>query len=165
MSDSNSSGITEPAGRDGWRIDRHEPASDTVVQGLRQCLEAHNAAVAGVAANSRSMTWVARDADGALIGGLAGEIRYGWLHIRLMWVNPERRGGGAGGALLARAERIARENDLLGLVTDTSSFQAPGFYTCNGFAVIGELPDLPPGYTTYYLAKRLDRGRGGPRQG
>ena len=156
MSDFSSSGTTDPAGGDGWRIDRHEPASDTVVQGLRQCLEAHNAAVADVQANSRSMTWVVRDAAGELIGGLAGEIRYGWLHIRLMWVNPERRGAGAGRALLGRAEQVARENALLGLVTDTSSFQAPGFYTRHGFAVIGELPDLPPGHTTYYMAKRFD---------
>jgi ribosomal protein S18 acetylase RimI-like enzyme len=165
MSDSSSSGTTEPAGGDGWRIDRHEPASDTVVQGLRQCLEAYNAAVAGVGADSRSMTWVVRDTAGELIGGLAGEIRYGWLHIRLLWVNPERRGDGAGRALLDRAERVARANGMLGLVTDTSSFQAPGFYIRHGFTVIGELPDLPPGHTTYYLAKRLDPTPSAPTQG
>lgn len=157
MSDSSSNGTTDPGPGDpaAWRVDRHEPASETVVQGLRQCLEAHNAAVADVRANSRSVTWVVRDSAGELIGGLAAEARYGWLHIRLMWVNPERRGEGAGRALLHRAESLAREAGLLGMVTDTSSFQAPDFYTAHGFAVIGELPDLPPGHTTYYLAKRF----------
>jgi len=159
MSDSSSSGTTDapPASRTdgGWAITRETPAPDTVVRGLRACLEAHNEAVAGLAPDSVSFAWVVRDAADEMVGGLAAEARYGWLHIRLLWVNADRRGGGAGSALLDAAQRTAAAHGLLGLLTDTSSFQAPAFYTRRGFTVVGQVPDLPPGHTTYYLAKRL----------
>lgn len=156
MSDSSSNGTTDPRSDGGWAITRETPAPDTIVRGLRACLEAHNEAAGGVAPDSVSFAWVVRDAAGEMVGGLAAEARYGWLHIRLLWVNAERRGDGAGSALLDAAERTARDRGLLGLLTDTSSFQAPAFYTRRGFAVVGEVPELPPGHTTYYLAKRLD---------
>ncbi len=158
MSDSSSSGTTDPGRRPdgGWAVSRETPAPDTIVRGLRACLEAHNEATAGLAPESASFAWVVRDAGDEMVGGLAAEARYGWLHIRLLWVNADRRGGGAGSVLLDAAERTAVEHGLLGLLTDTSSFQAPAFYTKRGFAVVGEVADLPPGHTTYYLAKRLD---------
>lgn len=158
MSASSSSGTTDPAtgAGAGWSVTRETPASAHVVNGLRACLEAHNEAVAGIRPESVALAWVVHAPDGEMVGGLAAEARYGWLHIRLLWVNADRRGGGAGSALLDAAERTARERGLTGLLTDTSSFQAPAFYRRHGFAVVGEVPDLPPGHTTYYLAKHLD---------
>ncbi len=158
MSGSSSSGTTDPGRRPdaGWAISREAPAPDTIVRGLRACLEAHNEAVAGTSPESESFAWVVRDPGAEMVGGLAAEARYGWLHIRLLWVDADRRGTGAGSALLDAAERTAADLGLLGLLTDTSSFQAPAFYTKRGFSVVGHVDDLPPGHTTYYLAKRLD---------
>jgi ribosomal protein S18 acetylase RimI-like enzyme len=151
MSDSSSNGTTE----DTFTIEARDPAPDSIVEGLRACLQAHNEAATGLSPEARALAWVLRGAEGALIGGLAAEARYGWLHVRLLWVNADRREQGAGRALMAAAEERARALDLHGLLTDTSSFQAPGFYARCGFEVVGEVPDLPPGYTTYYLMKRL----------
>jgi ribosomal protein S18 acetylase RimI-like enzyme len=151
MSDSGSNGTTEAA----FTIEEQDPAPESIVEGLRTCLQAHNEAASGLRPEARSLSWVLRGADGALIGGLAAEARYGWLHVRLLWVNADRRERGAGRALMAAAEDRARALDLHGLLTDTSSFQAPGFYARCGFEIVGEVPDLPPGYTTYYLMKRL----------
>jgi GNAT superfamily N-acetyltransferase len=41
---------------------------------------------------------------GALVGGLIGETVWGWLSIRLLWVDPAHRGAGHGRRLLAAAE-------------------------------------------------------------
>lgn len=128
------------------------------MEGLRACLETHNAKEAGVQPDSRSLAWVVRQDNERLIGGLAAEARYGWLHIRLLWINPDARQGGAGRALITAAERYARSAELVGLLTDTSSFQAPAFYTRCGFEIVGQIADLPPGHTTYYLKKRLVPG-------
>lgn len=156
MSDSNSSGTTDRSASSAgsWTVETQTPPQEGVIEALQACLQAHNEAVAGVSPESRSFTWIARDAEGVRVGGLAAEARYGWLHIRLLWVNAERRGDGAGGALLDAAEAAAESLDLRGLLTDTSSFQAPGFYTGRGFEIVGRVEDLPPGHTTYYLMKR-----------
>ena len=50
----------------------------------------------------------------------------------------------------------ARERGCIGVYLDTYSFQARPFYERHGYAVVGVLPDMPPGGAMYYLAKRLD---------
>ena len=37
----------------------------------------------------------------------------------------------------------------------TISFQAPGFYECNGWRVFGEVPCDPPGTTRVFMSKDL----------
>jgi GNAT superfamily N-acetyltransferase len=156
MSASSSNGTTEPVQPAAtWTIEAQEPPAEGVVEGLRACLEAYNKAEVGLTAQSRVMAWVARNAKGRMVGAMNAEARYGWLHVRLLWVNADQRGSGLGRALLRAAETRARELGLLGLLTDTASFQAPSFYLGAGFTVFGEVADLPPGHTTYYLIKRF----------
>ena len=38
---------------------------------------------------------------------------------------------------------------------DTLSFQALDFYKKYGYIVFGQIADLPPGHTRYYLRKTL----------
>ena len=54
---------------------------------------------------------VARDCDGVLVGGIYGEIYWGWLNILVLWVTPNLRRQGLGARLLSRAEieAVARE--------------------------------------------------------
>jgi hypothetical protein len=38
--------------------------------------------------NSERLCVVARDAEGALVGGIYGEIYWGWLNVLVLWVAP-----------------------------------------------------------------------------
>jgi ribosomal protein S18 acetylase RimI-like enzyme len=60
-----------------------------------------------------------------------------------------------GSQLMAKAEAHARAQDLTGIWLDTYSFQARPFYEKLGFAVVGEIVDMPPGGSRYFLSKPL----------
>jgi len=92
---------------------------------------------------------------GRLIGGLNGGTAWSWLYISHLWVDETYRGQRLGSALMARAERLGREHGMLGAHLTTASFQARGFYEKQGYSVFGELKDMPPGETLFYLCKRF----------
>ncbi|MFG3285124.1 GNAT family N-acetyltransferase [Streptomyces sp. NPDC048111] len=100
--------------------------------------------------------------EGLLAGGLVGRTWAGWLHVELLWVDEAVRGGGLGSQLLARAEELARSERGCGFSrVETWDFQAPEFYRARGYAVVGVVPDYPPGVTEYTLTKPLPRPPGG----
>ncbi len=93
------------------------------------------------------------DAGGALVGGLSGRIAWDWLFVAALWVHRDRRGQGAGGALLAAAESHAASAGCHSVWLDT--FQACAFYEKLGYTVFGALEDYPQGQTRFFLRKRL----------
>jgi ribosomal protein S18 acetylase RimI-like enzyme len=98
--------------------------------------------------------WVL-SAGGELAGGLVGHTWTTWLHVTYLWVDAPHRGAGLGTRLLARAERIAREErGCTAARLETWDFQAPDFYRRLGYEVVCVIPDYPPGVTEYTLAKR-----------
>ncbi|MFI5973024.1 GNAT family N-acetyltransferase [Streptomyces sp. NPDC051452] len=98
----------------------------------------------------------ASDSSGGLAGGLVGHTWATWLHVTYLWVDARYRGAGLGGRLLARAERIARaDRACTAARLETWDFQAPDFYTGQGYDVVSVIPDYPPGITEYTLTKRL----------
>jgi GNAT superfamily N-acetyltransferase len=122
---------------------------------IREMLRDYNARFIG------RPSWVpvvltALDCDDELVGGLVGEYGLGWLHVTMLAVAPERRRTGIGAQLLELAEQWARSRGALGVNLDTIEFQALGFYERLGYRTFGEQADNPPGYTRYYLEKRLD---------
>ncbi|MEV6123503.1 GNAT family N-acetyltransferase [Streptomyces sp. NPDC052077] len=93
---------------------------------------------------------------GALAGGLVGHTWASWLHVTYLWVDDRHRGTGLGTALLAEAERAAREDrGCAAARVETWDFQAPDFYRGRGYDVVSVIPDYPPGITEYTLTKRL----------
>ncbi|MBF6331684.1 GNAT family N-acetyltransferase [Nocardia transvalensis] len=94
-------------------------------------------------------------ADGEVVGGVVGVIWAEWLHIDLLWVHEAQRGNGLGARLMAAAERIARERGCGHARTETWDFQAPRFYRAQGYRVVGEVRDYPPGAIEYLLIKDL----------
>ncbi|MEV6550216.1 GNAT family N-acetyltransferase [Streptomyces sp. NPDC051597] len=96
------------------------------------------------------------DGRGDLAGGLTGRVWAAWLLVDLLWVDPAHRGTGLGAELLARAEESARtDHSCAHARVETWDFQAPGFYRRQGYEVVGEVPDYPPGVTEFILTKRL----------
>jgi len=96
-----------------------------------------------------------RDEAGGIRGGLMADVYFAWMFVAILWVDGAHRGGGWGGALLARAEEEAIARGCQGVWLDTFSFQAPDFYRKAGYEVFGQLADHPPGYTRYFLRKML----------
>lgn len=75
----------------------------------------------------------ARDAAGAIRGGLSGNIRYGMVYVNVLWVQADERRKGFGRELMlmAEAEGIKRGCHIAGV--STMSYQAPEFYLKLGY--------------------------------
>jgi GNAT superfamily N-acetyltransferase len=93
--------------------------------------------------------------DQEIVGGVIGEIYWGWFYLDLLWVKDELRGRGYGHRLLTVAEDEARQRGAKNVYLDTFSFQSPNFYKQHGYQVIGELQNFPPGHQRYFLTKQL----------
>jgi GNAT superfamily N-acetyltransferase len=101
------------------------------------------------------ITLFLRTSDGEILGGLLGEMYWGWLHVSILWLQESVRGQGYGTQLLIRAEQEARQWGCHSVHLDTLSFQARAFYEMQGYAVFGILPDHPIGHERFYLKKSL----------
>jgi GNAT superfamily N-acetyltransferase len=101
------------------------------------------------------LCYVLRTPDEEIVGGVLGEIYWGWFYLDLIWVKDELRGRGYGHQLLTRAEDEARQRGAKNVYLDTFSFQAPDFYIQHGYQVFGELQDFPVGQQRYFLKKQL----------
>jgi len=55
--------------------------------------------------------------------------------------------------LLEAAEQEAVKRGCRYAHVETHTFQAVDFYHKHGYIIFGELPDLPKGYTKYFLKK------------
>ena len=74
-----------------------------------------------------------------------------------MFVKPEARGLGVGGAILARIEDLARQEGVTRIVLETgSNFDAAKrVYERGGFATCEPVLDYPPSAWTAFYAKTL----------
>jgi len=143
-----------------FRVDTDPFAGDLAA--LERGLDEHTAEQ-GLPAEGRIPFAVFAEADGgddgrAIVGGAAGDVRWGWLKIKYLWVDPARRREGWGSCLLDQAERWARAQGCVALRLSTYSFQALPFYLACGFEVQYEVADYPPGHSKYYLVKHLRPG-------
>jgi GNAT superfamily N-acetyltransferase len=103
------------------------------------------------------ITIAARDERGAVVGGLAGEIRpaWRWLYVHQLWISQEYRQHGIGKQLLRAAEAEARRLGCLYAALDTLDFQARPFYEKEGYRVWAIRDDYPPGHKQFYMRKEL----------
>ncbi len=128
------------------------------VAAIRQGLRGFNTLAAGND-NHRKLTVVLRDRKGTLVGGLLGGTYWGYLYIEALWVAEPFRRKGYGTRLLRLAEEEAARRGCIRAHLDTHSFQPVEFYRKLGYMIIGELPDLPPGYSKYLMIKSLPTAR------
>jgi GNAT superfamily N-acetyltransferase len=97
----------------------------------------------------------ARDANGAVLGGVYGLVNWTWLHVSLLWVSSELRHQGLGSRLLAAIEAAGVERGCSEAHLDTFSYQARPFYERHGYRLFATLEDYPPGHQRLFLRKTL----------
>jgi GNAT superfamily N-acetyltransferase len=124
------------------------------VNAIQRGLHAFNQEMGGPY-DREPITVLARDAAGEVQGGLLGLTYWHWLFIDWLWLARSQRGRGVGSELLRRAEAIARTRGCTDAYTDTFSFQAPGFWSRNGYAEFGRLDEMPRGHARQWFRKRL----------
>ena len=102
--------------------------------------------------------FVARATDGAPLGlGALRRHANGVGEVKRMFVTPEARGLGVGGAIVREIEALAREEGFTRLVLETGSnfdaarrvYERAAFHTCDGVL------DYPPSAWTAFYAKEL----------
>ena len=102
--------------------------------------------------------FVARETLGAPLGmGALRRHGVGVGEVKRMFVKPEARGLGVGGAVLERIEALAREQGLTRIVLETgSNFDAAKrVYERGGFQPCEPVLDYPPSPWTAFYAKAL----------
>ncbi|KGO85074.1 acetyltransferase [Flavobacterium rivuli WB 3.3-2 = DSM 21788] len=102
------------------------------------------------------LDFVIKNESGIEIAGILSGIGY-WngLDIKVLWVAEAYRKTGIGSLILKHTEDAAREKGATVAMLDTFDFQAEGFYLKNGYKVIGEVQNFPPGHRRIYLSKKL----------
>ena len=135
-----------------FAVEAQSEAADTKY--VWQMLARFNANISGDD-HHQVLNVMARDADGAIRGGLLGNTYWGWLHVEILCVQEELRSHGVGSRLLQAAEAEALRRGCSHSHLDTFEFQAPGFYQKRGYVVFGELEGLPPGHRRIFLRKDL----------
>jgi putative acetyltransferase len=109
-------------------------------------------------AQADTTLFVARDAGGATLGmGALRRHANGVGEVKRMFVKPQARGLGVGGAILARIEDLARQEGVTRIVLETgSNFEAAKrVYERGGFAACEPVLDYPPSAWTTFYAKSL----------
>jgi GNAT superfamily N-acetyltransferase len=92
-------------------------------------------------------------ANDNIVGGVVGELSWGWLYVDLLWVDAGYRGYGNGADLMTSLEQEALRLGVPNIFLATTSFQAEPFYKRMGYEVFGTLENRPPGYEYFYLKK------------
>jgi GNAT superfamily N-acetyltransferase len=95
-------------------------------------------------------------------------VRYPWLfgpYLNLLAVLPAYQRGGLGAAVIAWMEaEVAGYSRNLWLCASSFNAAALAFYAAQGFARVGDLPDLvAPGFAEVLMRKRLDAPAGSAR--
>jgi GNAT superfamily N-acetyltransferase len=96
-----------------------------------------------------------RDPAGRVAGGLIGDSSWGWLHVRVFWLEEDARRNRLGSLLLAMAEDEGRRRGCKYIYLNTFSFQARPFYEKLGYECFATQDDMPLGYQSYSMKKTL----------
>jgi GNAT superfamily N-acetyltransferase len=133
-------------------LDEHPDPEDfcTVLDGVRT----FNRARTGNE-RPRPVAYFLRDEDGQIVGGVQGSLWGRSVHIDALWVEEKYRGQDYGSKLMKAIEDYAHSHAHPLVYLETASFQALPFYEGLGYEVFGQLPEITPGHTLYFLKKEL----------
>lgn len=133
-----------------------EGEAEAQAQAARRLVQRYNRAHSNVE-DARTLVLVARDSEGTLVGGAAGETWGEVFELAYLGVEEAWRQQGVGSALLVRAEAEAGARGCRRVVLDTYSFQAPAFYARHGYREYGRVGGFGGGAVKFLLTKELRR--------
>src|SRR3981081_2020131 len=93
--------------------------------------------------------------DGAIVGGIVGEVWTTVLFIQFFWMEQKIRGKDYGTRLIKASGEAGRKFGATRSYLDTMSFQAPGFYRACGYKEFGSIEGYPEGVTRHWFTKAL----------
>ncbi len=96
-----------------------------------------------------------RDVSGEIRGGLWGRTELGLLFLDMFFVPKHLRGRSYGSQLLNLVETEARRRGCVRAVVETSSFQAPTFYTNHGYQEFGRVDFGAAEHARIFFRKQL----------
>ena len=135
------------------KVTKPQPPHNDELEALKAGLNQYNESFTGELLKVKVSSFV-KDPSGKVLGGILGEIKWGWLSIEGLWVDENIRNDGWGKKLLITLEQYALSKGISNFRLETTTFQALGFYSKLGYKVYGELPDMPPGHKSYFLQKQ-----------
>ncbi|MED0905714.1 GNAT family N-acetyltransferase [Bacillus nitratireducens] len=103
----------------------------------------------------KEVSFVVKDENGKIFGGVTGMMYFYHLHIDFLWIDESVRHDGYGSQLLLKIEEIAKEKGCRLILLDSFSFQAPEFYKKHGYREYGVVEDHPKGHSQHFFEKRL----------
>ena len=110
-------------------------------------------------AENSNIILAARESEDQIIGGLVSSTSYGWLLVKILWVEMNCRGSGVGRSLMEHAELSAMTRGCHGAWLDTSSAAAHKVYMSLGYETFGELHNHdeqhPSGHQRWFMKKLL----------
>jgi GNAT superfamily N-acetyltransferase len=118
-------------------------------------LVAYNDKTAGTESAEPLAILIQDPATGKTVGGLWGKTIYDWLYVELFVVPEAFRGRRLGSTILKQAEDIALARGCVGVWLNTYEFQAPDFYTKQGYELFGSIDDHPLGQYRLFFKKYL----------
>lgn len=133
-------------------IQQHDHPSVDDMAYLSQQFRAFNDQQGGLFP-SKALHLFAYAPDRQIIGGLVGDISWGWLHVDILWIAEPYRQRGIGTSLMDRAEAEASAIGVQQAYLETTDFQAVDFYEKRGYRVFAQLENQPPGHICYYMKK------------
>jgi ribosomal protein S18 acetylase RimI-like enzyme len=101
------------------------------------------------------LTFLLRDHNGSVVGGVHGNSGASWLYIASLWVSEDLRGKGYGDLLLGKAEGEGIERGCANCYLDTYNPMALSFYQKMGYSVFGELENFLNDTSRYFLRKTI----------
>lgn len=137
------------------RIERDDEPDRRAVEELSEKLFRFNQRCSGDPGFREFAVWLRRN-DGTVAGGATGWSRWGWLHLDVLWVDENCRGGAQGKRLVAEVEAVARERGCVLVDLDTFSFQAPEFYRSLGYEEFAALEIGEGAIAKRFFRKRLE---------
>lgn len=110
-------------------------------------------------AENSTITLAARNSEDQIVGGLVASTSYGWLLVKILWVDNEHQRSGIGRSLMKQVESSALARGCHSAWLDTSSADARKFYFALGYEIFGELQNhdeqWPPGHHRWFMRKAL----------
>jgi DNA-binding protein Fis/N-acetylglutamate synthase-like GNAT family acetyltransferase len=128
----------------------YRPASEVEVANTASALLQHSCNELGLKVEYENFAILAYKNE-EMIASIIGKIFLDWLHIDLVWVKEEERNKGLGKQLILKTVICATNYGLSGIEVWTQSWQAPEFYSKQGFEEFAVIPDFIPSKSRYCL--------------